>query len=233
MKIMFDMFKVKYPTTKIRYSYFVKYFHEHFDIHFGSPVDTCCKSKELDLKIKSPSLGDAAKRAAAAELAIHKRRAKKFYLSLKESTECKIRDDLVVITFDYMQNVHLLEVPVEDLFYLTQLTVIIFGIHNLKFELLLADEQDEGFSRDHVPTPLKKKPSRKRQTNFMCRKKVKVQQRRNLGFGYTTPKGVEWDPKTLGPPCACMKKCREALEGEERNIFNSFWDLKTYEKQNA
>ncbi|CAH0562999.1 unnamed protein product [Brassicogethes aeneus] len=134
MKIMFDMFKVKYPTTKIRYSYFVKYFHEHFDLHFGRPqVDTCCKCEELDLKIKSPSLGDASKRAAAAELAVHKRRAKKFYWSLKQSTdECKIRDDLAVITFDYMQNLHLPEVPVQDLFYLTQLTVNIFGIHNCK-----------------------------------------------------------------------------------------------------
>ncbi|CAH1114664.1 unnamed protein product [Psylliodes chrysocephalus] len=134
MKIMFDMFKVKYPTTKIRYSYFVKHFHEHFDIHFGRPqVDTCCKCEELDLKIKIPSLGDAAKKAAAAELAVHKRRAKKFYYSLKESTDkCKIRDDLFVITFEYMQNVHLAEVPVKDLFYLTQLTVSIFGIHNYK-----------------------------------------------------------------------------------------------------
>ncbi|CAH1111628.1 unnamed protein product [Psylliodes chrysocephalus] len=69
MKIMVDMFKVKYSTTKIRYSYFVIYFYEHFDIHFGrSQVDTCCKCEELDLKIKSPLLGDAAKRAAAPNL---------------------------------------------------------------------------------------------------------------------------------------------------------------------
>ncbi|CAH1113216.1 unnamed protein product [Psylliodes chrysocephalus] len=134
MKIMFDMFKVKYSTTKIRYSYFVKYFHEYFDIHFGRlHVDTCCKCEELHLKIKSSSLGDAAKRGA-----VNKRRAKKFYLSLKESTdECKIHDDLVVITFDYMQNVHLPEVPVQDLFYLTQLTVSIFGIHDCKTGILL------------------------------------------------------------------------------------------------
>lgn len=134
MKIMFDMFKAKHPATKIRYSYFVKYFHEHYDLHFGRPqVDTCCKCEELDLKIKSPSLGDASKRAAAAELAVHKRKAKKFYGSLKQSTdECKTRDDLAVLTFDFMQNVHLPEVPVQELFYLTQLTVNIFGIHNCK-----------------------------------------------------------------------------------------------------
>lgn len=134
IKILYNLFKEKYPSSRIRYSYFVKYFHEHYDLHFGRPqVDTCCKCEELDIKIKSSTLGEAAKRAATAELAVHKRKAKKFYTSLKESTdECKNRDELAVLTFDYMQNVHLPEIPVQDLFYLTQLTVNIFGIHNCK-----------------------------------------------------------------------------------------------------
>lgn len=133
-KIMYKLFKTKHPNSSIRYSYYVKYFHEHYDFKFGRPqIDTCCKCEELDVKIKSSSLGEAAKKAATAELLVHKRRAKTFYSSLRKSEEeCKNRDDLVALSFDYMQNVHLPEIPVQDLFYLTQLTVNVFGIHNLK-----------------------------------------------------------------------------------------------------
>jgi len=134
VKIMHNLFKDKHPNAPVLYSYYVKYFKEHYDLRFGRPqVDTCCKCEELNIKIKSPSLGDAAKRAAVAELVVHKRRSKKFYTSLKDSVDdCKNRDDLMALSFDYMQNVHLPEVPVQELFYLTQLIVNIFGIHNLK-----------------------------------------------------------------------------------------------------
>lgn len=134
LKIMYKMYSTKHPDAPVSYSYYVKYFHEHFTLRFGRPqIDTCCKCEELNVKIKSPSLGDAAKRAAVAELLVHKRRAKKFYSSLQQSTEeCKNRDEMVPLSFDFMQNVHLPEVPVQDLFYLTQLTVNVFGIHNLK-----------------------------------------------------------------------------------------------------
>lgn len=80
---------------------------------------------------------------------------------------------------------------------------------------------------------MKKTPSRKRQPNVECRKKVKAQYRKNLGHGYTTPKGINREPKILGPPCKCKRKCRDLLQGEEKSIFNSFWDLKTFDKQNT
>jgi len=131
---MHNLFKEKRPNAPVLYSYYVKYFKEHYNLRIGRPqIDTCCKCEELNIKIKSASLGDAAKRAAIVELLVHKRRSKKFYTSLKESVdECKNRDDLMALSFDFMQNVHLPEVPVQDLFYLTQLNVNIFGIHNLK-----------------------------------------------------------------------------------------------------
>lgn len=135
LKIMHRLYTEKHPNTRIRYSYNVKYFHEHYNhLHFGRPqVDTCCKCEELNVKIKSPSLGENDKRAAVVELMIHKRRAKKFFTSLRESTnECKNRDDLMVLTFDFMQNVHLPEIPVQEMFYLTQLSVNVFSIHNCK-----------------------------------------------------------------------------------------------------
>ncbi|KAF2893406.1 hypothetical protein ILUMI_12767, partial [Ignelater luminosus] len=44
----------------------------------------------------------------------------------------KERDDLAALTFDYMQNLQLVLIPMQDLFYLTQLTVSVFCIHDLK-----------------------------------------------------------------------------------------------------
>lgn len=78
-------------------------------------------------------LGEAAKRAAVAELIVHKRRAKKFYTCLQNTTEeTKKRSDIAAIAFDFMQNLQLPEVPVQDLFYLSQLNVSVFCIHDLR-----------------------------------------------------------------------------------------------------
>lgn len=134
IKIMYDMFRTKHPDVKITYHYFLKFFHENFTLHFGRPqVDTCNKCEEYTLKIKSNILGDAAKRTAVAEKIIHKRRAKKFYNVLRSSgEECKQRDDLGALAFDYMQNLQLPLIPVQDLFYMTQLAVSVFCIHDMK-----------------------------------------------------------------------------------------------------
>ena len=134
VKLMYQLFKEKHPGSSIKYDYYLKYFREHFNYRFGRPqVDTCCQCEELGVKVKSSSLGDAAKRTAAAELIVHKRRAKKFYQYLKNAeTRCKTNENVLALSFDYMQNLHLPETPVQDLFYLTQLTVNVFNIHNFK-----------------------------------------------------------------------------------------------------
>lgn len=134
VKIMYNMFKEKHPSTKVKYSYYIKFFHENFDLHFGRPqIDTCCQCEEFSLKIKSPSLGEAAKLAAVAEKMIHERRARKFYTALKNTVaEVAETDSITAITFDFMQNLQLPRIPVQDAFYLTQLSVSVFGIHDLK-----------------------------------------------------------------------------------------------------
>ncbi|KAK5639391.1 hypothetical protein RI129_011883 [Pyrocoelia pectoralis] len=133
VKIMYQLFKVKYPKSDVKYSYYLKFFHENFQLHFGRPqVDTCNVCEELNVKIKSPKLGDPAKRAAVAEKVVHCRRSKKFYTALQNSAvQCKERNDLVALSLDYMQNMQLPEIPVQDLFYLTQLSVSVFCIYNL------------------------------------------------------------------------------------------------------
>lgn len=134
IKIMYNLFCSKYPNSAVSYYYYRKFFYENFDLHFGRPqIDTCNKCEEFTLKIKSSRLGETEKRIAIGEKLVHERRAKKFYRALKDSeAECKQRDDLGVISFDYMQNLHLPLIPVQDVFYLTQLTVSVFGIHDLK-----------------------------------------------------------------------------------------------------
>lgn len=136
VKIMYDLFKKKFSASPIKYSYYIKFFHENFQLHFGRPqVDTCITCEDMSLKLKSQVLGDEAKRVAAAEKIVHQRRAKNFYNALKATAEeCKHRDDLVGLAFDFMQNLQLPEIPVQDLFYLSQLSVSVFCITDLKTE---------------------------------------------------------------------------------------------------
>ncbi|XP_050315421.1 uncharacterized protein LOC126749795 isoform X1 [Anthonomus grandis grandis] len=134
LKIMYNLFREKYPNYPIKYSYYIKFFKENFQLHFGRPqVDVCNTCEDLDLKIKNPLLNVDAKRVAIAEKMVHQRRAKKFYSTLKTATEeCQQRDDLVAISFDFMQNLQLRGFPTQDKFYLSQLTIGLFCITNLK-----------------------------------------------------------------------------------------------------
>lgn len=61
----------------------------------------------------------------------HQRRARKFSTTLKEASENE-DDDVLALAFDYMQNEPLPMIPVQEVFYLGQQCVNIFGIHNLR-----------------------------------------------------------------------------------------------------
>ncbi|KAK4884780.1 hypothetical protein RN001_001051 [Aquatica leii] len=134
VKIMYSLFKEKYPNSPVKYSYYIKFFKQNFELHFGSPqVDVCNTCEDLSLKIKNPKLNAQAKRVAVAEKIVHQRRAKKFYSTLNTTTEeCQQREDLAAFCFDFMQNLQLPEFPTQDKFYLSQLTVSLFSITNLK-----------------------------------------------------------------------------------------------------
>lgn len=134
VKKMFRLYKEKYPGTRIKYEYYNKIFRENFALRFGRPaVDTCCLCESLDLKINSKTLNDVAKKVALAEKLVHKKRAKKFYNKLQEARQRSQEDETFLgICYDYMQNVSLPIIPVQEIFYLRQLSVSIFCIHNLK-----------------------------------------------------------------------------------------------------
>ncbi|GBP40872.1 hypothetical protein EVAR_88933_1 [Eumeta japonica] len=136
VKIMFELFSKDYPQYKdvVRYDYYRTYFKQNFDYRFGRPqVDVCSVCEELESKIKSTSLNDNAKRVAVAEKMVHVKRAKKFYNKQKEIlTLCNDKDDVGAIVFDYMQNLPLPKIPVQEMFYLRKLWLYEFCVHDLK-----------------------------------------------------------------------------------------------------
>lgn len=134
IKTMYKLYKEKFPTSPVKQSFYYKVFKDHFDLHFGRPqVDVCCECERLNIRINSPDLNATAVMTAKAELAVHKRRAHKFYSSLKEVEELsKSRDDVLGLCFDYMQNISLPCIPVQEMFYYRQLSLYPFCIKNLK-----------------------------------------------------------------------------------------------------
>ena len=70
---------------------------------------------------------------AEAQFVVHKRRSNKFYVSLKQMKEyCKHKENALCLTFDFLQNICLPHIPVQQVYYLKQLTVNVFSIHNVK-----------------------------------------------------------------------------------------------------
>ena len=51
---MYKQFQEKYPNSPIKYSFYRKYYKDHFNYSFGRPqIDTCEKCEELIVKIWS------------------------------------------------------------------------------------------------------------------------------------------------------------------------------------
>lgn len=149
VKIMWQLFQEKYPEMNVDYKFYLKIFHENCDLSFGRPqVDTCCKCEELKVKIKSPCMNDAAKRVYIADLLVHKNRAKKFYAAIKSFKEKCLEDSKVAaICMDFMQNLQLPQIPVQETFYLRQLTVNVFNIHNIANDKAMFYVYHEGVAK--------------------------------------------------------------------------------------
>lgn len=87
----------------------------------------------MKVKIKNSNLNDCAKRVASAELPVHERRSRKFYESMKKSKEISKKSGTVLgLAFDYMQNISIPCIPVQEIYYFRQLSVFPFATHNLK-----------------------------------------------------------------------------------------------------
>jgi hypothetical protein len=134
IKKMFMLFKEKNPASTVKLSFYYKVFKNYFNLHFGRPqVDTCSECERLNIRIQSSGLNERAVMVAMAELNVHKKRAKKFYTSIQEVEKlCKDKSDVMGLSFDFMQNISLPCIPVQEIFYYRQLSVFNFCIKNFK-----------------------------------------------------------------------------------------------------
>lgn len=115
IKELYDLFMKENSNIKMSYEFFRTYYKENLNFGFGKPqVDVCITCEELGIKLKNKALCDNSKRVAAAKLMIHKRRARKFY-----------------ICFDYMANLPLPHIPVQEVYYMRQLWMYTFCITEL------------------------------------------------------------------------------------------------------
>lgn len=137
IKVMHNMFLEANPEckNKVKYDFFREFFNENFNYSFGRPqIDVCSTCEGFSMKMKDRNLSDNAKRNVAAEQMLHKRRAKKFYSALQVASENE-DDDTVALAFDFMATQPLPRIPVQEVYYLRQLSVNIFCIHNLKTDI--------------------------------------------------------------------------------------------------
>lgn len=99
----------------------------------GRPqIDTCSTCEELQLKLKSPHLSENLKRAATAELRVHKRKANKFYTALTHEAQNKDETLVLSLCMDLMHSVPIPQISIQDTFYMQQLTLNVFCIHDIK-----------------------------------------------------------------------------------------------------
>lgn len=136
IKTLHELFCRKYPELagRVKYDFFRNHYNQNHGYRFGRPqIDVCSTCEELETKIKSPHLHDNAKRVAVAEKVVHLRRAKKFYSKQREVAElCSTNSDVGAIVFDYMQNLPLPKMPVQEIFYLRKVWLYVFCVHDLK-----------------------------------------------------------------------------------------------------
>lgn len=131
---MYEMFQIEHPELKdkVKYSFYYRYFKENFNLSFGRPqVDVCSQCELFKSKLRDQCLSDNVKRSVAAEQIVHLRRAKKFYTKQQDMTKNK-DEDTVVLCFDFMQNLPLPNIPVQEVFYMRQLWLNVFCVHDMK-----------------------------------------------------------------------------------------------------
>jgi len=80
---MYEIFIKKCPHHKVFHKFFWSYFKDNFNLRFGrSQKDTRPTCEEVNVKIKSQSLNENAKKVAVA-LLVHTRQSKKSFIQLQ------------------------------------------------------------------------------------------------------------------------------------------------------
>ncbi|KAF2884863.1 hypothetical protein ILUMI_21310 [Ignelater luminosus] len=76
---------------------------------------TFARLAKLSVKLKDALLCDNSKKAVVAEMMVHKQKARKFYTAMKDAQENQ-NETVAVLHFDYMQNLPLPAIPVQEIF---------------------------------------------------------------------------------------------------------------------
>lgn len=136
---MFELFKEKYPDDKISYGFYWNYFKLKFSLRFGRPAKDCCGQCEaLCAKIKNSSLSESDRKAAVAEWVVHKLRSQHFYKAMQNMKQiCQKNPKVAALSLDFMVNVSLPCIPLQELYCLRQLTANTFGIHDIRTEKMV------------------------------------------------------------------------------------------------
>lgn len=85
--------------------------------------------------------------------------------------------------------------------------------------------------RSPHPTPEKPLPSRERKINLSKRERNKKS--KNEGRPYKNSKGLLVAGHTIGELCTCPFKCQNILLPVKNELFDNFWNLADFDKQNA
>ncbi|KAJ4429894.1 hypothetical protein ANN_22098 [Periplaneta americana] len=107
-------------------------------------IDCCGTCEELKTKLNNSHLNGNAKQTAA----VHKRRANKFYSQLQSDRSAT--EEVLPLCFDFMQNIPLPTIPVQETYYMRQLHVNFFCIHNIKTSTAAIYLYHEDYDLHHI-----------------------------------------------------------------------------------
>lgn len=118
-----------------KYYVYQSYFQNNFGYKFGKPKsDICNTCMELANNINGGK-NEKMKVYYTTQLKVHKERAKWFHKSLEKCKElAKENENVETISFDFMQHVPVPKIGVNEIFYLRQLWLYTFGIHQHSIE---------------------------------------------------------------------------------------------------
>ena len=130
---MHELYMAKYESDGnhvVSYEYYRQYFNDNFNLSFGHPKsDTCGTCDQFKLQIEAAN--EREKQVLLSQREEHQLEAENFYSSLPTNTIlAKQNSHIATITFDFQQNLPLPHIPIGDVFYMHQLWLYVFGVHN-------------------------------------------------------------------------------------------------------
>ena len=137
---MYDMYLEKFEPQEfakgkntnptIKYDFYRNYFNTHFNLSFGMPkTDTCSKCDQLNVAISGSD--GVEKQKLQDEKQAHLQLAQEFYAMLRTCSEmAQQNENIVCLSIDFEQNLPLPHIPTNEIFYLRQLWVYVFCVHD-------------------------------------------------------------------------------------------------------